>query len=82
MEKAFPPCLLEKKTLHFPTSSWMDAIDVFGDMLNEDDVTQRMRSQKKEGPAVKANPLICNGEPWRIRTSDPLIKSQLLYQLS
>ena len=22
------------------------------------------------------------GEPWRIRTSDPLIKSQLLYQLS
>ena len=24
----------------------------------------------------------CNGEPWRARTSDPLIKSQLLYQLS
>jgi integrase len=23
-----------------------------------------------------------NGEPWRARTSDPLIKSQLLYQLS
>ena len=22
------------------------------------------------------------GEPWRTRTSDPLIKSQLLYQLS
>jgi hypothetical protein len=23
-----------------------------------------------------------SGEPWRARTSDPLIKSQLLYQLS
>ncbi len=27
-------------------------------------------------------PLDISGEPWRIRTSDPLIKSQLLYQLS
>jgi hypothetical protein len=25
---------------------------------------------------------IVNGGPWRTRTSDPLIKSQLLYQLS
>jgi hypothetical protein len=25
---------------------------------------------------------LINGEPWRARTSDPLIKSQLLYQLS
>ena len=35
----------------------------------------------------KRRPLIgrlkdCDGEPWRARTSDPLIKSQLLYQLS
>ncbi len=29
-----------------------------------------------------ANPLIVNGEPCRSRTYDPLIKSQLLYQLS
>ena len=29
-----------------------------------------------------ANSLIFNGEPCRIRTYDPLIKSQLLYQLS
>jgi hypothetical protein len=40
-------------------------------------------SQKKNGrlfnpPQVIEN----NGEPWRARTSDPLIKSQLLYQLS
>ncbi len=40
-------------------------------------------SQTKSGrlfnlPQVIEN----NGEPWRARTSDPLIKSQLLYQLS
>ena len=29
-----------------------------------------------------ANSLILNGEPLGIRTPDPLIKSQLLYQLS
>ena len=36
----------------------------------------------KEGLAEASQPLDLNGEPWRIRTSDPLIKSQLLYQLS
>ena len=43
-------------------------------------------SQRKNGrPNIHWNlPLFIenNGEPWRARTSDPLIKSQLLYQLS
>ncbi len=38
--------------------------------------------------AIPPRPLVIHaiqyidGEPWRIRTSDPLIKSQMLYQLS
>ena len=37
---------------------------------------------KKEESQKTPQPLENNGEPWRARTSDPLIKSQLLYQLS
>jgi hypothetical protein len=33
-------------------------------------------------PAPEPVAMKQRGEPWRIRTSDPLIKSQLLYQLS
>ncbi len=36
----------------------------------------------KKGWEKPPNPLIVNGEPCKIRTCDPLIKSQLLYQLS
>ena len=35
-----------------------------------------------EACSRNARTLEKTGEPWRIRTSDPLIKSQLLYQLS
>ena len=38
--------------------------------------------QKKQKPRKPARFLIFNGEPWRIRTSDTLIKSQVLYLLS
>ncbi len=37
-----------------------------------------IRKDLQETPQTLDN----HGEPWRIRTSDPLIKSQLLYQLS
>ena len=43
-------------------------------MANE----KRQAQYSLEPAAVIEN----NGEPWRARTSDPLIKSQLLYQLS
>ena len=33
-------------------------------------------------PKLLSPELKVSGEPWRARTSDPLIKSQLLYQLS
>ena len=40
-------------------------------------------SQMKNGRSFNLPQIIeNNGEPWRARTSDPLIKSQLLYQLS
>ena len=35
-----------------------------------------------KGAEQDAQPLVLNGEPCGIRTYDPLIKSQLLYQLS
>jgi hypothetical protein len=35
-----------------------------------------------ESPDLAARAFCCGGEPDRIRTCDPLIKSQLLYQLS
>ena len=41
---------------------------------------------KSSVSASSTTPAICysknNGEPYRIRTCDPLIKSQMLYQLS
>jgi hypothetical protein len=41
-----------------------------------------IRTTKTMGtPAVLEVPIVIGG-PWRTRTSDPLIKSQLLYQLS
>ena len=39
-------------------------------------------TSKEKGLQENPQPLEKSGEPWRIRTSDPLIKSQLLYQLS
>ena len=44
-------------------------------------------TQNKSGRPFNWLPATClistnYGEPWRARTSDPLIKSQLLYQLS
>jgi integrase len=41
-----------------------------------------MDTSVRQGGKGNSQPLDLNGEPWRIRTSDPLIKSQLLYQLS
>lgn len=38
--------------------------------------------ENPKGPTVSGQALECHGEPDRIRTCDPLIKSQLLYQLS
>ena len=41
-----------------------------------------MDTLKEKGLQEIPQTLDITGEPWRIRTSDPLIKSQLLYQLS
>jgi hypothetical protein len=40
------------------------------------------RSAKAKGLGISAQAFEFSGEPCRIRTCDPLIKSQLLYQLS
>src|SRR3546814_11104121 len=43
---------------------------------------ERLGRQFEEGAGFKYNPLNNNGEPCWVRTSDLLIKSQLLYRLS
>ena len=53
--------------------------------LGPTDFKSRDEAMKTAGPMIHGNlPQFFgdNGEPWRARTSDPLIKSQLLYQLS
>ena len=46
-------------------------------------VRDQMRDQKEKGNRLGCpNLLIMRSEPCRARTCDPLIKSQLLYQLS
>ena len=45
-------------------------MDTYRDTSKERDIEETLQ------------PLENKSEPWRIRTSDPLIKSQLLYQLS
>ena len=54
-----------------------------GPSIDNNDVTS-LSQGKTAGPTFIGLPQINenNGEPWRARTSDPLIKSQLLYQLS
>ena len=46
-------------------------------------VRDQMRDHKRKGNRSGCPySLNLGDEPWRARTSDPLIKSQLLYQLS
>ena len=40
------------------------------------------KNKKRVLKVLALEPCICHGEPWRIRTSDTLIKSQVLYLLS
>ena len=60
----------------------MDVNDLT-DELRLDLLPSRLSQQKKrQAPILWNLPLLNSGEPSRARTCDPLIKSQLLYQLS
>ena len=76
-------------------SSIQPSVDVYGHLVpgaNRHEVDKldeisaenapQTHPDKKAEPQEPPQLLDLNGEPWRIRTSDPLIKSQLLYQLS
>ena len=65
--------------LVFPFTSGRREVDPSAQLAHQ--------SKTKAGGPSKGCPQLLitstrNGEPWRARTSDPLIKSQLLYQLS
>jgi hypothetical protein len=49
---------------------------------SKEDSVRDLEGKKSKTGDVSSPAVIKNGEPWRARTSDPLIKSQLLYQLS
>jgi hypothetical protein len=66
----------------FAVSSDKSEVYPGGDEKNESAEYASLNISKKMGLTLSCYPLDFNGEPCKIRTCDPLIKSQLLYQLS
>ncbi len=70
------------KCLSVGNKAAVDRLDTPSDSKVVADAAAGRKERPQVGRAVEGKSLTAGGGPWRTRTSDPLIKSQLLYQLS
>jgi len=84
-----PPKALQKWMGHKSIETTMKCYVVFPEDFEQEAIKRLdggmdtyTDTSKERNLEKSSEPLEKTGEPWRIRTSDPLIKSQLLYQLS